>query len=255
MTQTAGDLISFALRTSGIVGVGQTAAAEDAQTGLELLRDLVAEWQRKRWLVWSLTDVAKTSTGAATYTVATGGDFNTPRPDRIDSAYARLLPTQGNLTVDYPLALITSREEYNQIPIKGLPTFPGAVFYESAWPVGVAHFWPVPPPGMFELHLTTKAALPAYAALSDNVGVPPEYMAALIYSLAVELTMNYGLDPKPSLVARMRVALNTMRMANLQPQELGMPSGLGGRSKGMGSLMVGQGFGSSAFVLNQTVLK
>ncbi len=34
---------------------------------------MLAQWQRKRWLVYSLDDVSFAPTGAASYTVGVGG--------------------------------------------------------------------------------------------------------------------------------------------------------------------------------------
>src|SRR3954469_6068785 len=224
---TAGDLINFALRTSGVLGVGQTAAAEDSFDALVLLTAMLAQWQRQRWLVPALVDTALTSTGAVSYTVGATGDFAIARPDRLDAAYVRLL-SSAPLSVDYPLTIIESREDWSLITVKTLPSFPVAVFYDSAWPTGVLHVWPVPIASIYEIHIVTKTTLPSYTGLTDPINLPPEYTDALIYSLAVRLCMNYGMDPRPSLVGAMRVALNTLRMANVQVSGLGMPAGLGG---------------------------
>ncbi|HEX3574569.1 MAG TPA: hypothetical protein VHU42_08225 [Rhodopila sp.] len=341
MIATAGDLVTFALRTAGVNGVGQTPLAEDAQTGLQLLANVAAEWQRRRWLVWSLTETALVSTGAQTYTVGTGGDFPIPRPDRIDSAFARqsqggfpatptpmpnspaglaagtfwnngglvcvtdggtlplapnglaagaywnnggfvtivpgafLLPTQplgllngafwndgGVLAVvsgsrvptpppvvpsgalDFPLAVVDAREDFNQICLKSLTTFPTAAFYESSWPLGVLHVWPVPPAGIYELHIATKAPLPSFANLTDPIGLPPEYMSGLLYTLANELAMNYGLQPSPAVVGRMRAAMNVIRMANAQIANLAMPAGVASRRGSSSAALSSPGFNS-----------
>jgi hypothetical protein len=245
---TCGDLIALAFRTAGIVGVGQTPLADDANTGLQLLSNIRAEWQRRRWLVWSLVEAVKESTGAATYTVGPTGDFVLPRPDRIDAAFVRLNPDSA-MAVDYSLLIIEAREDFSEIALKSIVSWPGAVFYESAYPVGVLHFVPVPSAGQFELHIVAKTALPTFDALTDPLTMPPEYMSAMLYSLAVELCMNYGMEPRPSLVARMSTALSVLRMANLQPKMLNMPAGVSGGYNGMGGLMVGPGLGS-AFTLN-----
>jgi hypothetical protein len=211
---TAGDLISLALRTAGILGQGQTAAAEDMSDGLSLLNMMLAQWQRKRWLVWSLVDTAVISTGAASYNVGPGQPFNIARPDRIDAAFVRLLGTSPN-PVDYPLAMIGSREDYAAIALKSLSTFPAGVFYESSFPVGVLHFWPIPPASQYELHITTKAQITSYAQ-TDALALPPEYIEAALYSLAVRLAINYGLPASADHAAAMRAALNTIRQANVQ---------------------------------------
>ena len=106
MIETTGDMINFVLRASGINGVGQTPLAEDSNTCLDMMRMLVAQWQRKRWLVWAEQEVSLTSTGATSYTIGPGGDFNTPRPDKVEAAWCRLMPTSGQNPVDIPLAII-----------------------------------------------------------------------------------------------------------------------------------------------------
>lgn len=224
---TAGDLISLALRTAGILGQGQSASAEDSADALALLNMMVAQWQRRRWLVWDLVDTAFVSTGAATYTVGSGFNFNVPRPDKIDSAFARMVALTP--PVDYPLTIVESREDYNQIALKTFSTFPSAVFYESAFPVGVLHFWPIPPATTFELHIATKAQLPFYPVLTSALNLPPEYTEAALYSLAVRLAMNYGQQPNPGHAALMKAALATIRAANTQVSTLGMPAGVSGR--------------------------
>jgi hypothetical protein len=244
---TCGDLIAFALRASGVNGVGQSPQQADIDDGMTILISLVAQWQRKRWLVPSLTDYALLSTGAQSYAVGPAGDFVMPRPDRIESAFVRLNPGSAQ-PFDTPLQIIEAHEDYNAIQSKSLSTYPGAVFYDSAFPVGSVYFWPVPPANLFELHLTVKAALQVFASSTDLINLPPEYMQALIWGLAVLLPPLYGAEPTKTAVGAYRVALNTIRMANVQVGVLGMPAGLGGRAR-TGAGMVGQGLGR-AFTLD-----
>ena len=230
---TAGDLITLALRNAGVNGVGQSPSAEDANDALVILSAMVAGWQRKRWLVWSLADTALVSTGAASYTVGPAGAFVMARPDKLEAAYARLL-NSGPTFLDAGLSIIEAREDWSRISLKSLTTFPSAVFYDSAWPTGVLHVWPIPAAGIYEIHIVTKATLPGFAALTDPLNLPPEYIEALLYSLAVRLAMNYGLQPQPAHIQAMRAALNTVRMANTEVALLGMPAGVSGGRGGSG---------------------
>lgn len=228
---TAGDLIGLALRTSGVLGQGQSAGAEDNSDALAFMNMMVAQWQRRRWLVWDLADTACTSTGALSYQVGSGFSFNVARPDKIDSAFARQLPATGSGPLDYPLGIIESREDYNRIALKSLTSWPAGVFYDSQFQVGVLYFWPIPQAGAFELHIATKAQLPRYSVLTDALNLPPEYTEALLYALAVRLTMNYGMPTRPDHVAAMKAALNTIRVANAQISTMGMPGGLAGQRR------------------------
>jgi hypothetical protein len=235
---TAGDLIRFAFRISGVAGVGQSVTADDATDALATLGMMLSQWARKRWLVYDLTETVKVSTGATSYSVSSVGDFAIRRPDRIESAFVRLLGNTGGTQVDYPLAIIESREDYNSLALKSFTAWPAAVFYDSGWPTGTLHFWPVPAVSAYELHVFTKAMLPVFSALTDTMlDLPPEYLEALVYGLVVRLTMNYGLDPRPAHVAAYRAALNTIRQANTQIPTARMPGGLPGMRRGNGSNM------------------
>jgi hypothetical protein len=228
-------------------GIGQTPNDFDLDDGMVVLQGLIADWQRRRWLVWDLVDYPLLSTGAQSYSVGPAGNFAMPRPDRIVSAFARLQAGGAN-QCDYYLNIIEAREDYNKIALKQISTFPAHVFYDSAWPTGTVYFWPVPVSGQFELHLTVKASLPVFVNLSDPINLPPEYMRALRYGIAVEATILYGRDPHPGIIGAYRVALDAIRTANLQIATLDMPAGVVGRQRG-GLGMVGQGL-SRAFTLD-----
>lgn len=217
---TAGDLIAFCLRTAGINGVGQTPTAEDINDGLIVLSSMMAQWQRKRWLVPSLTDMAITSTGAQSYTIGP------VRPTTLHAAYARL-SSGSALPLDISLSIMRSREDYSAVALKNLTTFPAVAYLDTAWPTGRVYVWPIPAAGIYELHFVFPEALPTYSALTDPINLPPEYMQALIYGLAVHLAMQYGQTPAPANVAAMRAALNTIRLANAQIPTQVMPQ-LGG---------------------------
>jgi hypothetical protein len=241
MIETTGDLITFVLRASGINGIGQTPMAEDANTGLDFLRMLIAQWQRKRWLIWNLPEVSKVSTGAKSYSIGPGQDFDTARPDKIHAAWCRLQPFGGPSPVDLPLTIIEAKEDWALITIKDLKSLPEAVFYDSAFPVGRLYFYPVPPDATYEMHVVLKASLPVYTTLVDPLGLPDEYLEALVWSLAVRLQMAYGLPARAEHVAAMKQAINVIEMANSQIGQLGLPAFLSGRRGGDVSSWAGRG--------------
>jgi hypothetical protein len=254
MIQTTGDLITFVLRSSGLNGIGQTPSAEDANTGLEFLRTTIALWQRKRWLVWNEQELSKVSTGANYYSIGPGQDFDSPRPDRIHAAWCRLKPFGGPNAVDLPLAIIESHEDWSGVTIKDLKSLPAAVFYDSSWPIGRVYFWPVPPGGDYEMHLVVKATLPTYTMLTDALDLPPEYLEALIWTLCVKMQMSYGLPANPGHVAAMKVAVDTIKMANSQIPLLSMPAALAGRRGGDVSSWQGKGLNQAWIVGGTSVL-
>jgi len=232
MTTTPADLINLALLDSGIIGQGQSASGEDVNNAFTRLNMMMAQWNRKRWLVYALVDTAKVSTGAQSYTIGIGGDFNIARPDRLeDGNYVRILTSGVTQQTDYPLKLINSHEDYNQIIIKSMGTFPQAVFYDSQYPLGVLRFWPVSQAAAYELHILTKTPLSGFATLADPVNLPDEYQAVILYNLQVRLRAAYRLPPDEVIIGLAKDALNVIRNANTQIPSLRMPAAILNKSQ------------------------
>jgi len=220
------DIITQSLKDSGVIGVGQTASAEDAQDALYKLNQMISQWNRKRWLVYHLITLNLTSTGAQSYTVGTGGDFSTPRPDRIESAFFRQMINSQPNQIDYPLEILEAREDYNRIRLKTLQTFPAWLFYDSGYPLGTIYPWPVVPSGIYGIFISVKAQIDRFTSLSQTIVLPPEYEAALHYNLCVRLRPAYQLPPDPTIVALAKDSLNLIRGANAQIPRLAMPPNL-----------------------------
>ena len=221
--------IEQALKKIGVLGVGQTAEAEDYNDAFIELQNMLFQWQQERWLVYALMDVPLVSTGAKSYSVGVGGDFNVLRPDNLESAYFINLNMQGEQPVSYPLEVIKSYEDYSRLTLKSLVTWPQFVFYDSAYPLGNLYVNPIPSAGEYEIHLIIKTPLPQPSNSAADMTTPPEYNQAIIYNLACLLATSYGkpVDPDVRMIAQK--ALNTIRLANTQISTLQMPTAVSGR--------------------------
>lgn len=225
---TAGDLIGQALRQSGVYGTGQVPSGQDTSDCLNLLNQMVGQWNRKRWLIYDLIDTFLTSTGAETYSVGPGCDFDIPRPDRLEDGcfFRQLVSDQPNL-VDYPLNLFQSREDYSRIRLKTLTTWPEIIFYDSGYPTGTIYVHPIPQASLFEIHILTKNVISTFANLATTVALPPEYEAAILWNLIVRIRSAYQMPDDPVARGLAKDALNVIRGANAQVPRLRMPRGLG----------------------------
>jgi hypothetical protein len=223
---TASEIVTQALKKAGVLGIGQTPSAEDANDAFLDLNDMLAQWQRKRWLVYHLVTYSFTSTFSHSYTVGPGQNFNVAvRPDKCESAYFRQLVNATPNQVDYQLKIVNAMEDYNKITLKQLTTFPEYLFYDPAWPTGLAYPWPVIQSGIYQLFLTFKEQLTAFASLAATVNLPPEYVPALKWNLAARILTSYpGLPENPKLIALAKDSLNTLRLANAQVPSMSMPA-------------------------------
>ena len=233
---TVNDVITEGLKKSGVLGDGQAMSGGDMVSALSDFNDMIGQWNSQRWLTWNLVSMSAISTGAASYTVGPGGNYNVSvRPDRIESCFLRQLAVSG-LSVDVPVEIIPSREEYNRLSIKGLISFTRYVFYDNAFPTGTLYFYPTPNAVVYQLWISFKNALPVFTQQTINtvLSIPPQYIAALKFNLAVRYRQAYGkgLRPDPELKALARSALDIVRQANLQIPELVMPRVLITQSSG-----------------------
>lgn len=219
---TPRDLINLALKTANVLGVGQVASAEDANDAFNLLNMLMAQLQRRRYMIYQLVTLAKQATGALSYTVGPGGDFNVARPAKLESAFFRQ-NVQTPLPVDYPLEILRSTEDYNRISIKNLNAFPRFAFYDMAYPMGNLFVWPVPN-SMYEIHITVMQQLQQFQNLSDQIAMPPEYSAALMWNLTLELYPFYGLPVSDVVRGKAEASLRIIEEANTAIPQLQLPA-------------------------------
>jgi hypothetical protein len=227
---TAVDLITLALKDIGALGIGQAISAEDTADALATLNMMLEQWAEERLSVYHLVDTAHQSTGSVSYTVGPGGDFNIPRPIKINAAYARLQSSGAGSAVDYRISMIDAREDYARISLKTLSSFPEYAFYDSDFPMGNLFLYPVPN-SSYELHIVTMDALPQFATAGLQINLPGAYMAAIRYSLACYLAPSYQLPISPDLKALAMNAKRVIKRANNQIPQLTMPRGIGSKSK------------------------
>jgi hypothetical protein len=235
------DLVSYSMRVSGILGVGQVALPQDtadAQTALSLM---IQQWRQKRWLVFRLNwSVYPLLIGKQSYTVGpvpasgTAPDFETDgdwRPANIQSCYLRQNVGSGpnSYPIDFPMRILKSRQEYDRISLKFLQSWPAAIYYDPTIPNATLNIWPIPVQHLFSLYLAWQEDL---WATIDGTSVeiedflPAETEEALIYNLALRLCTNYKMPPDPALAAAARASLNTLRQTNFALQTLRMPQSL-----------------------------
>ncbi len=220
-------LIILAMKQAGILGVGQSLLAEDSNDAFSLANMMLAQWAVRRWLVYGLQDTALDSTGAESYTLGAGGNFNIPYTDHLGGAYFRFLNATGTQQPDFPLQVITAYEDYARIRLKTLSTWPNYVFYDAAYPLANVYFWPIPQAAMYQLHVLTKQPLTAFSGLTQTINLPPQYQEAILYNLGIRLRTHYQLPADPMLNKLAADALQTLRSANAQIPRMQMPPQLG----------------------------
>lgn len=204
------DLIKLAAKQIGVLGVGQTLSGEDMQDCFNLLNMMLGEWSVQRLSVFHLQDISFTPDGSVSYTLGPGGTVSaTTVPVRIERAYFRL----GS--VDYPLATIHAREDYDRIVLKGMASFPEYVFLDTGNPLATVYVWPLPS-NAYEVFLTVMAPLTQFTTVGDTINLPPHYLNPVMLELACRIAPIFGVPISPDVAGLARGSKNTLKRLNAQ---------------------------------------
>lgn len=201
MTTTALDIITGAAKLIGVVFKSESLSADEANDGLVVLNDLLDSWSNDNLIGSAYTIENFPMTGAASYTMGVGGDFNTSRPINIVTAVIRY----GS--IDYPMLIIPPDQFQETIALKSIHApYPALLTYDNAYPLATIKMYTIPDSGA-TLYLQSNKPLSNLSSLTATVDLPPGWKRTLIYNLALDLAPQYGPEA-------MQIAQGLTRIAN-----------------------------------------
>lgn len=205
MTTTALDLITGAAKLLGVVFKSETLDADESNDGLVALNDMLDGWSNDDLLTYAYTLESFPLTGALSYTMGVGGDFNTARPINIVDALVRI----G--TIDYPLKIISQEEYQLDIAFKSLTSpIPKFLTYDNGYPLGTIKMYAVAIAGG-TLFLQSNKPLSNISSLASVVSLPPGWNRAIKNNLAIELAAQYGVDVPDSVIKNAAMSLGDIK--------------------------------------------
>lgn len=212
---TALDLITGALRLIGVTASGESISANEAADALSALNDLLDSWSTQSLLIPNrVREVFPLVSGQQSYTIGTGGNFNTARPMRIEHALLQI--TSVTPALEIPLKLLTE-DEFAGIVIKGMnSTYPLYAYAEGTFPLETLNVWPVPNQ-VNNIVLYSWKQLANIASLTTVFNLPPGYNRALRHHLAIELAPEFGRSVAPEVVAVADAAVADIKRMNFKP--------------------------------------
>lgn len=187
--------------------------ASEKADGLAYLNELVDELNSEKLALFQEFQEQFTLTSASSYTIGSGGAFNTTRPETLVSAFFR----ETNGTVDYPIVVSTTKAEWDRIAIKTLGGFPQLIWYDNAYPLGTINIWRQNAGLLF---LTSMRQITEFAALSTTFAMPASYRAMLKWNLAERLFAAFSQPPREDVSRIAATTLGKVRRHNRKPTEV-----------------------------------
>lgn len=203
---TARDIITRAFQKNGVLTKGESLSGDEAVDALSSLNGLIQSWSNDSLLIYArVSESFPLVSGQASYTIGSGGDFDTARPIKIVSAFTRIGQTDYNINIinDKAFDSITQKDVGNSIP--------DVLHYQPSFPLGAVNIYPVPTTG--NIHIRSEKQLTEFATLDTVVELPPGWERALIFNLAIETASEYGQQVDQATYAIAMDALNKIKTA------------------------------------------
>lgn len=203
------------MRLSGAIGVGETATDSEAADGLMALNSMLDSMSTERLNAYYVVEDTLTMVaGQTTYTMGSSGDLNTTRPTRIeDGCFIRYN------SIDTPLELL-NWEGYAAIVTKTVQSnIPAYMFPDMRFPLVRLSFWPVPSSTAAVAHIFSWKQLQQFAALTEDLALPPGYEEMIAFNLAVRWAApEFGLAVPPTVATfAIKSAANLKRINSPAP--------------------------------------
>ena len=196
---------------------GSAGAAADRTYCLGVTNRMLSGWSTEIGPLHYETTESLTWTGSqASRTIGTGGNFNTPRPEKVLLAQYR-----DGSDNDFPLDII-SHQGYQAIQDKSrTSSMPLAIAYNPtiASSLGTLFIWPVPSADV-TIRLTSYKPFTTISDQTATVVLPSGYEAALVYNLACLIAGTFGRALQPMTAREAYRTKTALIRANIVPQPM-----------------------------------
>ena len=220
---TAAELIDGSLRLIGQLAEEETPSAATAQDALRAMNQMIDSWSTERLSVYNTQDqVFSWLAGLPTRTLGPTGDFVGNRPVMLDdSTYFRDASTNVSFGVQF-----INQQQYDGIAVKTVTsTYPQVMWINMEYPNITMTIFPVPT-RVLEWHFINVEELTQPANLATNILLPPGYVRAFRYNLAMEFANEFGVEPMPQTARIAMTSKRNLKRINNPDDLMAMPYAL-----------------------------
>lgn len=199
------DLLTGSARLLGVIRKGESLDADEASDALDALNEMIESWSNNTLIIYGRVTETFTLSAATSFTIGSGGTFNTTKPVKLIDAYV------SQSGIDYPLIEIT-QEEYNDVSSKSLGSMPRFIFYDNGHPLGKIYLYPKPS-ASYTLTITSEKALTTYTDYTTSIDLPAGFKEAIRYNLAIKLAPEFGVSVSQEVVINANKSMGNIKRA------------------------------------------
>jgi len=211
---TGGDLLASALRLIGVLASGETPSGNESADGLVIAQQMVDSWQAERLVINQiLMSEFPLTPGQQVYTCGMEGNFNIPRPARIER-YSIVNLNNPAQPLELPLQILDFQEWQSLVPVKLInSTLPQYLYDDNAYPLRNLNYWCIPSVPV-KTRIYGWQPISTFPDLVTDVQFPPAYIKAIRYNLAVDLAPEFGRSVPPEVAAQAMLTKGILKSMN-----------------------------------------
>jgi len=235
---TGQDLVYGALRQVSSVTPGEPIDGTEASNALTVLNRMLAAFSQE----WGLINVVTVEDFPLVvgqggrenpYTIGSGGNFNTVRPDSIFNQW--IYDTQAGIR--YPLKQL-SDNQYNSITLDEIPSIPKSLFYDPQYPLGYIFLYPTPGLSTYQLWLESYKPMAQFSTLTSTMNLPGEYFQSLIHLLTEQLAPEYGFELTADQKTNIANSKMYLKACNFRRSVANFDPGINGQGRVVGGTIL-----------------
>ena len=205
---------------------GNIPSPDQSNDFLMAFNRMIGSWNVCRNNIFSLEQDTYTLTpNQQKYTLGPGGNFNAPRPQRIERAKLLLQTTPTTLYKE--LNLLTDNQWADK-PVQQVVTIPNDFYNDGNWPVATCWLYPIPDQA-YPIILYCWQVLSKAAALTTILNYPDGYELAIVTNLACKIAPMFGKKVSPDVRADAINSLAAIQGFNAPTPRLRTEKGLTGK--------------------------
>ena len=233
---TAQKLITNALRDIGVIASHEVPSAEDTDTALTYLNDMLEQWNLEKLMAYyEINELFTLTPDQNTYWIGNATPvptdypvFSTTRPFQIKNVFCRIMDGSGAQKPDIRVEVVPN-SKFQDIVVKNVhASIPSYLNYTAMYPYGQIRLFPYPSAAHI-LGMTQRVQFNAFPDLTTEIDLPMGYAGALKYSLEVELCTPYNVTITQRMQQNADDYKANIRRANRQADEVKIDFALRGK--------------------------
>jgi len=225
-TVTRDQIISLALSKLGVLEIGDTPSADLTANAAMTLNLLIKQLSTEGLKLWKVSEIIVPLTSGQTSYILGGSNSTlmydtqaptvaiTDKPLKCIQGFYR--NNQSSPPVDTPLMLV-SKQEYNVLGSKASTGTANTIFYDVKATNGILYVYLTPDINAqtnLEMHLVVQLPLNDLTAATGTPDFPNEWMNCLVWSLADEMALQYGVPMNARTEINQRAAMYREKLSD-----------------------------------------